>query len=954
VRFGLAGKIVIDPAVTQLGGTWHYTGPIGRPEEGAYHAISSDGLNFTRVDDIPSVDGVNWTGNLVPFADGMRFYGGSSRGIWWAFSRDGSNWTRPAYLTFQGGDPSVISAEDGSYQMVYVGTASPAGPAIQVEFLRTAYRSARSGTVGFFRTGQAADIMLSGIDFNNTGGPLLFNHPGGIGGDGTRVLLADRNNNRILVWLTPPQGNTPPDLVLGQPDFKQNNPGTGLHQLNWPCAVAIGANGRVVVADTDNDRLLLWSRFPAGNGAAADLEIQLPNLSTGGQQRFGWPWGVWTDGERLAATATQGGAILFWRTFPTRSNQPPDYILSDPAFGTLRAISSDGSFLIVDDHNAKIPGSSSSTSEQGTFFWKSFPTSASSPYDFALSGIRLRGGLVNGRMVLLGGGSMKIWNAFPAGPTDSASLTVSGPWSSDGVGLTVAGGILYTLDENQNKILAFRSLPSQPNAVAHFAVGSPDTTTNTLRTHYFITNSVPASNGTSLFVSSDFDRKLYVWRRLPDESGAYPDLVYTLPEAPWANALLGNTLVLAGKRTVVVWNQLPLHGELPAATLNNTIGNVNLGEIRGVALDQRYFYLGDYQAGKIYVWKGIPAAGNNPVAVIDPGGQPTRISSDGSTLAVTLIGPPPAIKLYPVPTLESGAPPAGVVTRPGFNLPEGSLVARGSLFVADTVFSRVLAWSRFSDAIAGRDPDVVLGAADLSDRTPEIGRDKLFWPGALSFDGSYLWVGEFKFSGRLLRFSPSDAGGKLQLIHPQLVNQPAYLSGMALVNPTGSPARAGFTAFDNAGRVLSATELANPVAQTLPSQGQLALTATQLFGRGLNTDGSWVRILSDSTGVAGFFLGFDPELNTLDGAAFSGRLLPFFFLPEARGTEMVLVNPGSAAAVVAIRWSARRARRQPPPPWPFPPVDGWRSAPKRSSPHSCFPAGDTWKSHPKADSRPCR
>jgi len=37
----------------------------------------------------------------------------------------------------------------------------------------------------------------------------------------------------------------------------------------------------------------------------------------------------------------------------------------------------------------------------------------------------------------------------------------------------------------------------------------------------------------------------------------------------------------------------------------------------------------------------------------------------------------------------------------------------------------------------------------------QIGIDKLFWPGAVSFDGNYLWVGEFKFSGRILRFSPS-------------------------------------------------------------------------------------------------------------------------------------------------------------------------------------------------------
>ena len=32
-------------------------------------------------------------------------------------------------------------------------------------------------------------------------------------------------------------------------------------------------------------------------------------------------------------------------------------------------------------------------------------------------------------------------------------------------------------------------------------------------------------------------------------------------------------------------------------------------------------------------------------------------------------------------------------------------------------------------------------------------REGLFWPGGLSFDGAYLWTGEYKFSGRLLRYS---------------------------------------------------------------------------------------------------------------------------------------------------------------------------------------------------------
>jgi len=49
--------------------------------------------------------------------------------------------------------------------------------------------------------------MLSEIDFNNTGGPLHFSHPCTVASEGTHLLLAGRNNNRVLIWDPLPTGN---------------------------------------------------------------------------------------------------------------------------------------------------------------------------------------------------------------------------------------------------------------------------------------------------------------------------------------------------------------------------------------------------------------------------------------------------------------------------------------------------------------------------------------------------------------------------------------------------------------------------------------------------------------------------------------------------------------------------------------------------------------------------
>ena len=632
-----------------------------------------------------------------------------------------------------------------------------------VQFIDSTYLVASGKTTGFFKTGQDADIMLSGIDFNNTGGPLLFNHQADIATDGAHLLLADTNNNRVLVWNDLPGGNVSPDLVLGQKDFITNNPGTGRDQMNWP--VSVSTDGQhIVVADTENHRILIWNSFPTENGTPADLVIQGgdPWRPGGGvsKRRFFWPWGVWTNGEKLAVTSTLGGGVLIWNRFPTQDNQPADILLTAGGqMVTPRNIASDGQSLIVGDH-ARVGGDVA-----GNFFWKTFPTTDDQPYDFYMpeptgQGPWLVGDFTeDGKLILLGS-TVHIWNAFPEDANDRPDLSISmGAYhfqGGDHAGLVVAGDKLYISTGNGNSVLVYNSIPTRADQTPDFAIGSPDIYTNTLETNFIITNPVPASSGKSLFVTSDFDRKMYVWKQLPDESGAHPDIVYNLGFAPWDNALWEDTLALAGKRTVYVWEQLPLSGELPDRVFNNRIGSVHFQELNGVAIDGRYLYLADTDANKVYVWEGMPSENSEPAFTLEVK-RPFRLSSDGNYLAIVQ-RPRHTVLVYPVDKLTSGAEPMSVGGPGTFNLPEGALVADGHLFVADNCFHRVHVWRNIKDALSGLQADVVLGEENLDDKTPEIGRDKLFRPATLSFDGSYLWVGEFKFSGRLLRFSPTPTG----------------------------------------------------------------------------------------------------------------------------------------------------------------------------------------------------
>jgi len=679
-------------------------------------------------------------------------------------------------VDFQGltADPTVAVFGPNDYMMFFKtisrenqpqpNPGPEGGEEITVEFVDSTYAVASGGTSGWFHTGQDADIILSGIDFDNTGGPLLFNHPSGIATDGQRLFLADTFNNRVLIWNTLPTGNVPPDLVLGQKDFTSNDPGLGRDQLNWPFGVATDGT-HLVVTDVNNARVLIWNTIPTQNGEPADIVLEgggAPWSSSQASDLPGAAWGVWTNGEKLVVSNTwAGGSVLIWDTFPTRDNQPADIVLTGGGdMGTPRHITSDGTHLIVGDHNARVQGQP----EHGSFFWKTFPTSDDQPYDFYMSkGYGwLRGAfLSDGRLLLMGGDApeLRIWNSFPQDENDEADIVLelrtAGLWAGDYESVAVDGERIYISQGNLNRIIGYSSVPTQSDQLPDFIIGSPDLSTNTLETHFFIQNGVPASNGEELFVTSDFDRKLYVWKNLPDQSCAYPDIVYSLPSEAGDIALWDNTLALAGQDTVYIWKKLPLEGNLPDVVLRG-IGDIRFQELKGVALDNRYFYLADYGAGKVYVWEGLPDENLNlvPKFTLEVEG-PWRLDSDGDYLLVDTIYAQ-SVCIYRVADLPTTPAPASSVGGHGrLNLPQAATVSHGHLFIADTGFNRVLAWENIEEAMSGKwPPDVILGKTNLDDHHPAIGRNSLFNPAGICFDGNYLWVGEFKFSNRILRFSP--------------------------------------------------------------------------------------------------------------------------------------------------------------------------------------------------------
>jgi hypothetical protein len=614
----------------------------------------------------------------------------------------------------------------------------------------------------WFTSGQPAEVLLGGFGFDNAGGAAVFNRPRGIASDGVHLAVADSSNHRVLLWSQLPTTGGEPDGVLGQADFFGNDS----RELIWPVAVGMGG-GKLVVGDTYNDRFLVWTSWPETADQPPDLILEgvaagepLPDFPA--VDSFVWPWGIWTDGDRLVVSSTmfeavqgdQGGRgwVLIWNSFPQESGAAADLVLSAGGeMGTPRGISTDGSWLAVGDHNA-----SGQDSEQGTWVWSSWPDGTETPPDAFLTepdnGSHWLAGTGNrDGSALLAGGGLYLWNGAPEmGGTD---LTLDAQdWGfrgGDGIAAAMAGDQVWITDPDANRVVAFDSWPSTADARPDRVLGADDLASDAVADNHLISNGVPATDGEILCVGDGYNLRIDCWKALPSGEAPSPDVTLSTGDGIEGLALHRDTLVAAGPvRGVQIWYGVPWEGRAADELLGNRIAGTDVGQVSSLAMDDHYLYVVD-RGGMVHGFTGV-GEGEPGWAFslsIDPGGA--FVHTDGQTLTVATQRD---VTLYDVATLagepEFKALPAGDWS--------GSLgqaaVCDDRLFLVDQGAHRVYGWQDVQDAVAGTQADILLGAADWDDRSPQQSQADLFWPRLLAFDGRTLWVAEYKFGGRVLGF----------------------------------------------------------------------------------------------------------------------------------------------------------------------------------------------------------
>jgi hypothetical protein len=326
---------------------------------------------------------------------------------------------------------------------------------------------------------------------------------------------------------------------------------------------------------------------------------------------------------------------------------------------------------------------------------------------------------------------------------------------------------LYINNYNGNNIHVYNSIPATSTQRPDFAVGSASITINTLDSIYYIQNPVLATDGVHLIATSDFFATMWVWNSFPTRSGQPPDTRVSLRQwqlAPWDNALHNGRFVVGGKRSIAVWDSLPLRGQNPARMFANTLGGVAFQDIKGVALDNQFLYVAD--EGNIYVWSGIPVTGNEtPLKTMNVSTEPlNHLHSDGTYLcAAVQPGAAAAVQVYRVAdiALPGAVQPFKTIRSVGstrLNLPSGAITFDGALAIANTSGNAAYVWRDVNDA-GDSSRVVVLGQSLLSGTKPAIGINRLFMPASLVAFQEKLFVGELKFSSRIVQFSKRAAQG---------------------------------------------------------------------------------------------------------------------------------------------------------------------------------------------------
>jgi len=364
------------------------------------------------------------------------------------------------------------------------------------------------GLAADYMTGQAARAVIGQTTFTAQASGASNTLMGGVGGvayANNTLFVTDSNregnipvNNRVLLFndlshmipaptaeIGPNTGRCPvcavgASLVLGQPDFTSTNYQISANGMRLPTAVA--TDGRILaVADTANNRVLLWKSIPTQMDQPADLVIGQPDFITVQpvivtQSSLRAPQGVWIQNGRLFVADTQNDRVMIWNSIPTKNNQPADLVLGAPNFTTTPNLNLIDSSLVAAANTMINPTSVTSDGKHvfvadlgfnRVLIWNEIPTTNGQNADVEVGQINFTTSFANDNTDLCASvGTDASGNPiYPATCVNTLSFPRFA--LSDGTRL-------YIADAGNDRVLVFNTIPTVNGAGADVVLGQPD------------------------------------------------------------------------------------------------------------------------------------------------------------------------------------------------------------------------------------------------------------------------------------------------------------------------------------------------------------------------------------------------------------------------------------------------------------------------------------------------
>lgn len=364
--------------------------------------------------------------------------------------------------------------------------------------------------------GQAND---TGSSWGTSATNLIY--PTGVYCDGTKVYVADRSNNRALIFNsipTLPNDGPAADVVIGQPNMTtstQLSPGATTLVQTYSAFVS---GTKLIVTSRDSfedNRVMVYNTVPTSNGASADVVIGASSMT-----------GItpWIDGKGLSEPNSvyydsvsnkfmvadgRSSRVILWNSLPTSSYQSADLVIG-----------------------------------QTKLTWYQNPGAANSQY---LQGANCA--ISNGTKIFITEGYVhrcSIWDVPTASfPTltnviGQANAT-SGSSNQGGAanlntlsnpnGMAADGTKLFIADQSNNRVLIYNTIPTANNTNADVVVGQPDGTTTSAGTSaskFSSPSSVAVRNGKMAIVDYSNNRVL-IYNSIPTSHGASADVVIGQP-----------------------------------------------------------------------------------------------------------------------------------------------------------------------------------------------------------------------------------------------------------------------------------------------------------------------------------------------------------------------------------------------------------------------------------------